>query len=126
MHSITSTPRPLRPLRRVRALVLVLATLVGGVALGLGLSPSSAHTTPTQRLNGMTIVDIQGDAADGFLIHRLNGGIDHTETRSEALAECSGYATARARARCQGHLTTWYADLGTMQQTIRYYQRLFD
>jgi len=113
-------------LRPVRALVLILATLLGGLALGAGLSPSVGDTPRAPRISGLTIVDIQGDAANGFDIHHLNGTIDYPETRSEALAECQGYDTLRDRARCHGHLTTWYADLGTMQQTIRYYQRLFD
>ncbi|GAB3865183.1 hypothetical protein GCM10028801_35260 [Nocardioides maradonensis] len=113
-------------LRPLRALLLALATLVAGLALGVGLSPSLGDTVRAPRVSGLTIVDIRGDAANGFDVHHLNGTIDYTETISEALAECQGYDTVRARARCRGHLSTWYADLGKQQQTIRYYQRLLD
>ncbi|HWU21531.1 MAG TPA: hypothetical protein VN088_08400 [Nocardioides sp.] len=112
--------------RLVRALVLALATLVAGLALGAGLSPSAGDTVRAPRISGLTITDIRGNADDGFDVQHLDGTIDYTETISEALAECQGYDTLRARARCRGHLTTWYADLAVQQQTIRYYQRLLD
>lgn len=112
--------------RPVRALGLALAILLAGLALGFGLSPSVGETPRAPRISGRTVVDVRGSATDGFVIHHLDGTIDHTETRSEALAECLGYDTVTGRARCRGHLTTWYADLATLRQTIRYYQRLFD
>ena len=113
--------------RTIRSLLLALATLVAGLALGLGLAPSgAAPSSPVARVSGATIVDAKGDALNGFEIHHLNGSVDYPPTDSEALAECGEYDTLRARVRCRAHITTWYADLASMKQTITYYQRLFD
>ena len=59
-----------------------------------------------------TIVDIRGDAANGFEIHHYDGSSLFPPTDSEALAECNEYATRLARVRCRVEVRTWYRDLG--------------
>lgn len=113
-------------LRRTGSALLALVTLVAGLALGLGLAPSQGAPAARQqqRISGTTIVEVEGDKLNGFTIRHLDGTVDYPPTDSEALAECQGYDTMRARVRCRAEVNTWYRDLASMKQTINYYQRL--
>lgn len=116
--------------RALRAFLIAVAGVVLGLGTGLAISAAvgapSGGVVPRDppRFDGDTIVRVTGSARYGFVIRHLDGTTDHPETRSEALAECLGYSTTRARARCRGELTTWYADLATLRQTTAYYLRL--
>ncbi|TYL49999.1 hypothetical protein FXB39_10020 [Nocardioides sp. BGMRC 2183] len=114
---------------RRRATLTLFAVLgpVLGVLAALTL-PSAASPEPRTpaRLAGQTIVEVSGNAANGFSIHRLNGTTEYPPTDSEAMAECSEYDKRWRKARCRAEVRQWYADLGELRRTINYYQRLFD
>lgn len=69
---------------------------------------------------GDTIVDVRGDAANGFSITHLDGTELFPPTRSESLAECEEYDTMRARVRCRTEVRVWFRDLADMRRTLRW------
>ena len=69
---------------------------------------------------GDTIVDVTGDAANGFEIAYYDGTGAYPPTDSEAAAECSEYDTRVARVRCRTEVRTWYRDLADLQQALDY------
>ena len=71
-----------------------------------------------------TIVEVAGDKANGFSIHRYDGTSDHPPTDSEARAECSEYDTRVARVRCRTEVRVWYSALGDLKRSINYQQSL--
>lgn len=84
-----------------RPTVLVLTLLVSGCSLlavsaGAGAAPAPAASS----WPGETVVAIEGDAANGFSIHRLDGTSEHPPTLSETAAECEEYDTEVAVAVC--------------------------
>ena len=107
------------------ALLLVLALLAG---LGLGITGPSSDSSPQApaRVAGSTIVEVEGDAANGFSIHRLDGTTAFPPTDSEAAAECGEYDRRGQRIRCRTQVRQWYRDLASMRATIDYYQGLLD
>ena len=60
------------------------------------------------------------DAANGFGIHHYDGSSMFPPTDSEALAECSEYATRLKRVRCRVEVRTWYRDLAATQMALRW------
>ncbi|WP_121255962.1 hypothetical protein [Nocardioides ferulae] len=113
----TTPGRPTAP-RRVRRLVLValLAFGLGGGAVGTAVASFDDPWVPPDR----TIVEIEGDKANGFGIYYYDGTEEFPPTDSEARAECGEYASKVARVRCRTEVRTWYRDLAATQNAIRY------
>ncbi len=106
---------PVRPLRSVaRPLVTVTAlAAVTGLAVGATtLAGAAALGTPSA--HGRTIVAVEGDAANGFSVYRLDGTSEHPPTRSESLAECQEYDDPTDVAVCAAEVRTeleWIAEV---------------
>lgn len=122
-------------IRTSRITLASLTTLCGLAAgLGLGLTHSSAADSTMAAapvsakvaVSGRTIIDVTGNAANGFALRRLNGRVDHPPTRSEARAECKEYRSKVKRVRCRVGVNRWYADLAVLRDSIDFYQRLLD
>lgn len=112
--------------RRITPLLLLAAGTVTGGALGLGAPSSADEMHVPARVGADTIIEVSGDAANGFSIQRLDGTTDYPPTDSEARAECGEYDRKAQRVRCRSEVRQWYADLADLRDTIDYYQRLFD
>ena len=98
--------------------VAVVALVVGSVGTALaGSSPPSPEPPP-----GDTIVEVEGDAANGFGIHFYDGSSLYPPTDSEALAECGEYDRRGARIRCRTEVRTWYRDLADLRQALDWAQ----
>ena len=67
-----------------------------------------------------TIVEVRGDAANGFEIRHYDGSALFPPTDSEARAECGEYDTRVDRVRCRTEVRTWYRDLAATQQALRW------
>jgi ABC-type sugar transport system substrate-binding protein len=97
----------------------VLLSAVAAVAFacgGLGAAAVAAVDEPA----GDTIVEVTGDAANGFEIQHYDGTAEFPPTDSEAAAECSEYDTRVARVRCRTEVRTWYRDLADLQQALNW------
>lgn len=92
-------------------------TLVGAATAGVQAGPGTARawTPPAD-----TIVEVTGDAANGFSIRRFDGSTLHPPTDSEAAAECSEYDTEVQVAVCNAEVETWYRDLADLQVALRW------
>jgi len=66
------------------------------------------------------VVLVEGDAANGFGIHYLDGSAIFPPTDSEAAAECSEYDTRRERIRCRVEVRTWYRDLAVLRDALEH------
>jgi len=95
-------------------LVAALLTAVPAVALVSMAGSATSVVAPA----GDTIVDITGDAANGFEIEHYDGTSLYPPTDSEALAECSEYDQRVERVRCRTQVRTWYRDLAVTQQAL--------
>lgn len=104
------------PLRLVTGYTLTLLGLGLGVA---GLADADDATRPALRERPV-IVEVTGDAANGFGITYADGDTAFPPTDSEARAECSEYDTRVARVRCRVKVRTWYRDLGDLQRSLAY------
>lgn len=122
-----SRPASRRPsLGRVRGALLVLLGLLAGAGLGIAAPSSAGDAHAPSRVAGATIVEVSGDAGNGFTIQRLDGTMTFPPTDSEARAECGEYDRRVARVRCRTQVRQWYRDLAAMRATIDYYQGLLD
>lgn len=99
----------------VRTLLLVLL-VAAAVALGFAVGTGSA--VGVMAPPGDTIVEINGDAANGFEIRHYDGTSLFPPTDSEARAECEEHAGRVARVRCRTQVRTWYRDLADTQQAL--------
>jgi hypothetical protein len=99
----------------VAVAVLVLSGIGGGIGGGMGaaLASPSRHAPP-----GDTIVEVTGDAANGFEIRHYDGTEEFPPTDSEARAECSEYDARVDRVRCRTKVRIWYRDLGDLRQAL--------
>ena len=97
-------------------MLLLAALLAAGSAVGLTAASGSA--VGVMAPPGDTIVEITGDAANGFEIHHYDGTSLYPPTDSEARAECDEYAGRVARVRCRTEVRTWYRDLADTQQAL--------
>ena len=102
-------------------------TLVAGctlTALGLGLGMSglagAADDVRAPARERPVIVEVTGDAGNGFGITYADGDSRFPPTDSEARAECSEYDAKVARVRCRVGVRTWYRDLGDLQRSLAY------
>lgn len=94
-------------------LAVLLAALLGAAVLG---SPALAVSSAGQ--GRPIIVEVRGDAANGFDIVHADGTTLHPPTDSEAAAECGEYDTLRARVACRVEVRTWYRDLGDLKRSL--------
>ncbi len=88
----------------------VLAAVAGAGAAPVGPTPPSWP--------GETVVAIEGDAANGFSIHRLDGSSDHPPTRSETTAECEEYDTEIGVEVCLAETRAWFDALAEHQLSL--------
>jgi hypothetical protein len=95
-------------------LITVLVATVPAVALVTAAGSATSVVAPP----GDTIVEITGDAANGFGIRHYDGTWLYPPTDSEALAECGEYDRRVARVRCRTAVRTWYRDLAATQQAL--------
>lgn len=95
------------------ALAALGTTLV--VLLGVGLP---ANGSATRAPAPDTIVDVTGDAANGFEITFYDGSGLYPPTDSEARAECGEYDKRVDRVRCRTEVRTWYRDLADLKQAL--------
>jgi hypothetical protein len=91
-----------------------MAALAAGLVVALGGSTAWAMGETGPRV----IVEVEGDAANGFGIHYDDGSAIFPPTDSEAKAECGEYDTLRARVRCRTEVRTWYRDLADLQRSL--------
>lgn len=104
------------PNRPVRWLLAVLAAVLLVLAgLGLGTAGASGRSEPADR---PVIVEVEGDAANGFGVYFADGSAIFPPTDSEAIAECGEYDSRIARVRCRVQVRTWYRDLGDLQRSL--------
>ena len=97
-----------------RTTLLAAGAVLTFVCGGVGAAAVAAGGGPP----GDTIVDVTGDAANGFEIQHYDGTALYPPTDSEARAECSEYDTRVQRVRCRTEVRTWYHDLGDLQQAL--------
>lgn len=100
------------------ALALVAGSVGTALAGGAASGPSGRWIPPHD-----TIVQVTGDAADGFAIHHYDGSVLYPPTDSEARAECLEYDTRIERVRCRTEVRTWHADLADMKVALRWANR---
>jgi len=108
-------------------LLIVAAVLVAVAGLGVGTADlATADPPPSDVPHPKTIVEVTGDRANGFGIHRYDGSAEFPPTSSEARAECSEYDTRVDRVRCRTETRVWYTALGELKRSIDYTQSLND
>jgi hypothetical protein len=105
------------------ALTLV-ALALAGLALGSGGLAAAEPNEGAYEPHPRTIVEVTGNKLDGFEIYRYDGTAEFPPTDSEALAECSEYATRVERVRCRTEVRVWYRDLRDLKRAINYQQAL--
>ena len=98
--------------------VLIVASVVALLGCGTGVAALAARPPHVAAPPGDTIVEVTGDAANGFEIRHYDGTALYPPTDSEASAECGEYDTRVARVRCRVEVRTWYRDLADLQQAL--------
>lgn len=91
-----------------------------GLALMAALTGIAGADGTSRARDRPVIVEVTGDAANGFEITYADGSSLFPPTGSEARAECSEYDTRVARVRCRVGVRTWYRDLGDLQRSIMF------
>ena len=92
------------------SIALVVATCLGGAT---GVALAAGPVPPPD-----TIVDVTGDAANGFEIWHYDGSGEFPPTDSAARAECAEYDARLDRVRCRVEVRTWYRDLADLEQAL--------
>jgi hypothetical protein len=98
--------------------LLLALLLVIPLTVAFGASADSAVSIDAPQPTGDTIVDITGDAANGFEIYHYDGTGVFPPTDSEARAECGEYDRRVDRVRCRTEVRTWYRDLAATKQAL--------
>lgn len=109
-------------LRRLAAFLLAVVA-VGGLAASAAAGPSTTLLEPYVP-PADTIVQVEGDAANGFGIMHYDGSWHYPPTDSETMAECEEYDREIRRFRCKVSNRTWLRALAGFKQTTRYYRSL--
>lgn len=106
---------------RLAAGCSALALALGLGAAGLASADEASRSAPERPApERPVIVEVTGDAANGFGITYAGGDSIFPPTDSEARAECLEYDTGIARVRCRVEVRTWYRDLGDLQRSLAY------
>ncbi len=103
----------------------VLPALGGLTALALLVpttGPAGADAADAVVRDRPVIVEVAGDAENGFQLTYDDGSSLYPPTDSEARAECAEYDTRVARVRCRVGVRTWYRDLGDLKRSIMFVQ----
>jgi hypothetical protein len=106
------------------AAIVVVLLAATGIALGSGGLAAAEQEPGPYEPHPRTIVEVTGNKLDGFEIYRYDGTEEFPPTDSEALAECSEYATRVERVRCRTEVRVWYRDLRDLKRAINYQQSL--
>ena len=109
-------------LRRLAAFLLAVL-IVGGLGASANGSPATTHTDPYVPPDE-TIVQVEGDASNGFGIRHYDGSWHYPPTDSETMAECEEYDRWIRRFRCKVSNRTWFRALAGFKGTTRYYRSL--
>lgn len=98
------------------------AALVVGLLCAPALASDTGDPTyePAYTPAPRTIVEVEGDKANGFGIHYYDGTSIFPPTDSEAYAECGEYDRYVDRVRCRTEVRVWYRDLGDLKRSINY------
>ena len=96
-----------------------LALLAGGAGATSSASSAQRTAAPPDR---PVIIEVTGDAENGFGLTYDDGSSAFPPTDSEARAECSEHDTRIARVRCRVGVRTWYRDLGDLKRSIMFTQ----
>lgn len=96
--------------------VLIVAAILAALGCGFGVVAVGAGGSPP----GDTIVEVTGDAANGFEIRHYDGTELSPPTDSEARAECGEYDARLDRVRCRSEVRTWYRDLADLRQALEW------
>ncbi len=109
-------------LRRLAAFLLAVLA-VGGLAASASAGSSKTYTDPYVPPDE-TIVQVEGDAVNGFAIRHYDGSWHYPPTDSETMAECEEYDRELRQFRCKVSNRTWFRALAGFKQTTRYYRSL--
>jgi len=93
------------------SIILVVGICGGGIGVAAAVGPPPP---------GDTIVEVTGDAANGFEIRHYDGTELFPPTDSEARAECGEYDVRADRIRCRVEVRTWYRDLADLRQALEW------
>jgi hypothetical protein len=105
------------------AAMKILLALLTALLLTLGVAglARADHGPPRDRVHEPpVIVEVEGDAANGFGIHYSDGSERYPPTDSEAYAECGEYDRRVARVRCRTEVRVWYRDLADLKRALEY------
>lgn len=102
----------------------LLAALAAPVLLGPALSGTPSRASDPWPSS--TIVAVEGDARHGFSVTRLDGGVEHPPTLSEATAECEEHDDPTDVAVCVARVETRYAGLDDLRLSLGWAQRDVD
>lgn len=101
----------------VPLLAVPLVSVPLAASAGDGPRPASPRADD---LPGETIVAVEGDAAFGFTVRRLDGSTEHPPTLSESVAECHEYDDPTQVAVCVAEVETTFAGLADVQRSLRW------
>jgi hypothetical protein len=103
----------------------ILTALLTAFLLALGVAGLAraqdhrVHEPPVRApAPAKVIVEVEGDAANGFGIHYADGTSTYPPTDSEAHAECGEYDRRVARVRCHTEVRVWYRDLADLRRAL--------
>ncbi|MDE0775773.1 MAG: hypothetical protein OSB43_05845 [Nocardioides sp.] len=102
------------------ALVAACTLIALGLGPGVSALAGAAEDLGAPARERPVIVEVDGDAANGFGITYADGEALFPPTDSEARAECSEHDARLARVRCRVGVRTWYRDLGDLQRSLAY------
>ncbi|KAA1419132.1 hypothetical protein F0U44_11805 [Nocardioides humilatus] len=110
-------------LLRLLLLALVLALLAGSGAAAWASSPPDVVRDPQPYVPpARTIVQVEGDSANGFTITHFDGTQTSPPTDSETIAECNEYDAHIDRVRCRVGARTWMKAWAGFKETTLYYR----
>lgn len=99
------------------ALATASVTVLG---VGVGVASAGSGGDRVAEPPRPTIIQVEGDKANGFGIYYADGSSIFPPTDSEASAECGEYDRFRERVRCRVEVRIWYRDLGDLKRALAY------
>jgi hypothetical protein len=101
------------------ALLTALLLTLGVTGLARADDDHRVHEPPLASVPRV-IVEVEGDAAEGFGIYYDDGTAIYPPTDSEAYAECGEYDRRVARVRCRTEVRVWYRDLADLRRALEH------